>query len=223
MGCQDFFQDMVVAQQDSDIYLFDETSCQGDYMKVSNPGRTSVKPFQSFIVPENYQIRLGKSVSGLTVHFDHQLWGIYVDDVTSVVDVWDGPHGTQHDSYDEVDVVDIRVLGERDHVLAGSCVGLQDPPVYNHEPEVDGHINPVCEDLLDIYCQSSDSYSRDMCKHRITYTPNMSKEYNDKDEWSILLIVIIFATVLICIFIMFPSIIGIHKTKKTTILTKSII
>jgi hypothetical protein len=157
------------SEEEAGVHLFEDTNCEGERI-VLQAGRAHVAPFLSFVVPENYRVRLAKSRSGQVVEFDAALWGTSVTDVNEVVDVWQGPHGAQHESYDGVDHVEVKLLGERSHLLAGSCTGIHEPPVAGFEPFVDGSLNPRCDQFMDQYCQSSEQYNRDVCRRRILHS-----------------------------------------------------
>jgi hypothetical protein len=211
VDCQELFSSTINNKNLVEVLLFSEENCRGEIIRYSKDGEYKLSDLlKSFIIPENYKLRLFKNLSetGETIHvdFNHSMWGIGIDNVEHSIDLWKNNFGENvHSSFEDIKYIDIEKLGDRDSLIASSCVGLHEPPIYLFEPSKNGSLNNECENFLDIYCTSSDPYSRDLCKHRNTFV--LSVDESDKsssyDETLYIIIYVIFGSIAIFVILLF--------------------
>ena len=193
------------------VLVFTEPECQGAMMEIRSDGKFSLPGNgKSFIVPENYKLRLHKDF--MYVDYDHYLWGTYVDNTELSIDIWTNSFGIEsRTSYDGVEYIEAQSLGNREDVIASSCVGLHNPPLFDYEP---GPLNERCENFLDIYCQSSRLYQMDVCKHRKMYFHSeMESKHNGKLKASPRYATLVGIALYICFFVIFGVVLtGIYQS-----------
>ena len=202
--CSKFFEEHITRDNQSAVYLFSQPDCQGEVTSIHHAGEVPTTAFQSCVIPENFKVRLTKEdqQQTLLLDFNPVVWGTTVDDVDLVIDRWSTLHGHKiHSSLADVRLIDIQWLGDRNRLLASSCVGLQEPPIPDYEPEKHGQLNPTCDHFMDVYCQASDAYSRELCQHRktsVTISVSIPTTTNQSSTWLwVVVALVLFACLLI--------------------------
>jgi hypothetical protein len=199
-SCRQIFEEKA-NQQPTGVLVFNEPECKGEMTEIITNGQFSLSGNgKSFIVPENYKLRLHKDFR--YVDYDHYLWGTYVDNTELSIDIWMDSFGIEsRTSYDGIQYIEVESLGIREDVIASSCVGLHNPPLFEYEP---GPINEKCENFLDSYCQSSRRYQIDVCNHRKMYfQPELESNHNGNLTESPRHSTLVGMALYICFFVIF--------------------
>lgn len=194
MGCE--FQDKETIQ------FFENTNCQGQVKSYEDSGVVTLEKYKSMIIPENYEVTFSKN--NALVKYNHKLWGTYIDDVSTTIDVWQQvkEETTFHLSYEDAENAVIHKLGERSHLIASSCVGLLEFPIKDYEPIKNNKINTNCEIFLDNYCSSHNEYEMEVCKHRKVFVPQQQETNNtSNDDWLVYLYLALFLLFIVVIYI----------------------
>jgi hypothetical protein len=214
-SCDRIFKDAVAISNDVGVMIFSEYNCQGAMTELNADGDFPVTAQgKSFIVPENYKIRWYKQ--DRYVDYDPCLWGTSVDNVDHSIDIWtDFYGGSMHTNYNDITAVDVEHLGNRNNLLASSCVGIQDPPIHEFEP---GITNQKCENFLDAYCGSADSYSREVCKHRKLCTQPDNSNPNGS---TVICTVIYLICAVVIVAVLLLVFVKLYKLKKYWVKNKS--
>jgi hypothetical protein len=163
----------------NEVKLFTDTDCFGEWIQIDHSGSFPIDTkVQSLIVPENFQVQFIQN--GYKNDFDKYIWGTTIEDTSVYFDKWKNNQDESHLSFDGINHVVVKKLGDRQNLLASSCVGLLEPPLLGYEPVKDGNLNLKCDQFLSNYCSGFDSYSREVCQHRklCAITPN-SNSFNN--------------------------------------------
>jgi hypothetical protein len=183
-----------------EIKMFQNKECQGDSVKFPNSGTFSIQNIKSMVIPENFKVTFIKKSQKLD--FDHQIWGTYIDDTETHIDKWKDKNEEVHDSFDDVSMIIIDKFTERSNLLALSCSGLLEPPIVGYEPLLNGSLNQDCDRFLDVYCNKSDNYSREVCGHRQVCVTSNSTTNNNA---AIILVVVALIVVVTFCYIFYIS------------------
>jgi hypothetical protein len=200
-NCEQVFKQEIETDKNVNVLLFSETDCLGSMVHVGE-GIHNVQELniKSFIVPENFKVRLRKASEGSSANYDNYLWGNYVTNVDLLNDFWRNDFGQEFLSpYTDISQLDVSYIGDRSILLASSCAGISDRPLPTYEPFTDGTLNLKCDTFMDMFCNSSSIYNREICQRReirghdnVKTLQELSKEIEDQQN--------LFATILYVVY-----------------------
>ena len=122
-----------------------------------------------------------------------------MENVYDTFDIWLNSFGQEiHSSFEGIEKIDLDYLGDRNNLLAHSCIGGEDP-ILNYEPG-----NKTCSSFLDRYCSSPDQYNQDLCKHRplVQINNNQTNQTSISYFWYIVIgaFILFFGVVIIFLY-----------------------
>jgi hypothetical protein len=211
-NCERVFKQEIETDKNVNMLLFSEIDCQGLMMHVGE-GVHNVKELdiKSFIVPENFKVQVRKSSEGFSANYDNYVWGNYVTNVDLLNDFWRNDFGQEFlSTYTDISNLDVSSIGDRSILLASSCVGISDRPLPTYEPFTNGTLNLKCDTFMDVFCNSSNIYNREICQYRkirgqdtFKTLQELSKEIEDQQNWFAIILYVVYGGVAIAAISLF--------------------